>query len=193
MARCGSLKGQGFWSSPLGSSKVEEKSEGLLFYFPCDFEFRSHYGKGQKSPLYWYILASPSGSQILSMWPCFLVQRAFICGLLMGQFPGGKTNRANESPVSPLPPSPGLQPQGRLMFLFFNQACLAVPRFVPVLFLSHSTKAQLQCHFFWETFLFKTPVGICQHPFPLYAPPSSSSSQHFLLVPTGTSQLQSFS
>lgn len=71
------------------------------------------------------------------------------------------------SPLS-LPPTPhhaGFQPQGRLIFLFSNQACLAVPRIVLILFPSDPTKAQLNCHFIWETFLFKTLVGTCQHPF----------------------------
>lgn len=102
MATCGSLKGQGFWSSPPHeSSKVEEKSEDLLFYFPCDLGFRSHYGKGQKSPLYWYILASPSGSQLYYLFGhVSWYKEPFIFGLLMGQFPGGKTNRVDEFPLS---------------------------------------------------------------------------------------------
>lgn len=110
--------------------KVQKLKKNLRIYwvfFPRDLGFRSHYGKGQKSPLYLNILASPSGSQIY-----YLVghvswyKEPFIFGLLMGQFPGRKTNRVDESPVTPPPPYPGFQPQGRP--LFFIQGLLGRAR-----------------------------------------------------------------
>lgn len=97
------------------------------FFPPRDLGFRSHYGKGQKNPLYLNILASPSGSQIYYLFGhVSWYKEPFIFGLLMGQFPGGKTNRVDESPCLSSPTLSGV-PTTRKTYCFILHSRPAWP------------------------------------------------------------------
>lgn len=151
--------------------------------------------RDKKSHLFWTIPVSPSGSPICYVsGPASQYKGPFIIGLLMGQFPDGKTNRVHESPVCfPLPQHVSQPQEGTLIFLFFNQGLLGHIQVSTLLFPQpffcsfKSIKTQLNHPFFQVTF-FKTWLEIIR---------TCSASTHLLLLPCpntlGTFLSQSFS